>query len=272
MTIAARYEWLPLAQMKVDANAQRLLRPVWVKRHVGVFDPNQIGTIVISRRRDGSLWIIDGQHRVALLRAVEWGDQSVYCEVFDALTLQQEAALFLTRNDRISVRPFDKFKVGCTGEDEVGLAIASIVANAGLVIAEGNREGCVSAVTALERVYRGAGIGSEREGAIALRRALAALVAAWGKPSANFQGQIVEGVGRMFLRHAEIEDAVLVSVLRKLTAGATGLIGKARQLRDMDGGSLPTCVSDFLVKAYNRSRKSADKRLDAWTRRTTGKD
>lgn len=263
MKTSSSYGWLRIAEMKVDPRAQRLLRRVWVKRHVSQFDANQIGTIVISRRRDGSLWIIDGQHRVELLRSVGWGDQSVYCEIFDGLTVQEEAALFLKRNDKISVRTFDKFQVSLTEQDETACAIAKIVTGVGLSIAEGSRDGSVSAVSALLHLYGGAGVGSEQDGAAALKKTLQTINAAWGNPAANFQGQVIEGIGLVHLRYgSKVDQGALVSTLSKIGGGAVGLLGQAKGLRETHGGSLPYAVGAAIALRYNRGRRAG--KLDSW--------
>ncbi len=263
MKTSNSYGWLRIAEMKVDPRAQRLLRRVWVKRHVSQFDANQIGTIVISRRKDLSLWTIDGQHRVELLRAVGWGDQAVYCEIFEGLTIQEEAALFLKCNDKISVRTFDKFQVSLTEQDETACAIAKIVTSVGLSIAEGNRDGSVSAVSALLHLHGGAGVSSEQDGAAALKKTLQTINAAWGNPAANFQGQVIEGIGLIHLRYgAKVDQGSLVATLSKVGGGAVGLLGQAKGLRETHGGSLPYSVGAAIVLRYNRGRRAG--KLDSW--------
>lgn len=262
MKTSSSYGWLRIADMKVDPRAQRLLRRVWVKRHVAQFDANQIGTVVISRR-NGSLWIIDGQHRIELLRSVGWGDQAVYCETFQGLTIQEEAALFLKRNDKISVRTFDKFQVSLTEQDETACAIARIVGAAGLSIAEGNRDGSISAVSALLHLYGGAGVSSEQDGAAALRKTLQTINAAWGNQAANFQGQVMEGIGLIHLRYgSKVDQGALVGTLSKVGGGAVGLLGQAKGLRETHGGSLPYSVGAAIVLRYNRGRRAG--KLDSW--------
>ena len=262
MKTSSSFGWLRVSDMKVDPRAQRLLRKVWVKRHVPQFDANQIGTIVVSRRKDGSLWIIDGQHRAELFRAVGWGDQGVFCEIFDSLTIQEEAALFLKRNDKISVRTFDKFQVSLTEENETACAIARIVNSIGLTIAEGARDGSISAVTSLQHIYAGVGNG-EKDGASALKKTLQTIDAAWGKPAANYQGQVIEGIGLVHLRYgAKLDQNALVAKLANVGGGAAGLIGQAKGLRDMHGGTLPYAVGAAIALRYNRGRRGG--KLDSW--------
>lgn len=264
MKTSASYGWLHLPGMKVDPRAQRLLRRPWIKRHIPLFDPNQIGTIVVSRRADGTLWVIDGQHRVELLRACGWGETAIYCEIFDGLTIQEEAALFLKRNDRISVRAFDKFMASLTEQNEAACAIDRIVRDTGLRIAEGNNEGSVAAVTALQHVYSGARVASEREGAASLKKTLHALIAAWDKAAANFQGPIIEGVGLLFLRYgSKIDQEWLVAKLAKITGGAAKLLQRGKAAREVNGGGAGYAIASVIVENYNKGLRGK-KKLDGW--------
>lgn len=264
MVTSATFEWLSLAAMKVDPRAQRLIRPTWVKRHVHVFDPNQIGVLCVSRRSDGTLWIIDGQHRVELLRAVGWGDQSLYCEVFSSLSIREEAALFLSRNDRLSVRSFDKFKAACTAEHGAETAIAKIVSACGLKIAEGDGEGSVAAVTALRRVYQGAGMASDGEGSAALRRALQTIQGAWDRAAKNYNAHVIEALGLVFLRYGTgIDQSRVIGTLAKLPGGAAKLVQQGKGLREQFGGTVPYNIADAVVIAYNRGHRRAAK-LERW--------
>lgn len=263
MKTASVFMWLPLQGMKIDPMVQRLLRPTWVKKHVPNFNADQIGTLVVSLRRDGSTYVLDGQHRVELLRAVEWGDQLAYCEVFKDITLEEEAAIFLARNDRLSVRSFDKFKSRRTQGDPVALDIVRIVSAAGLAIAEGGNEGHISAVNALERVYRGGGIADTKDGANALRQVLQLIVAAWGSESANFHGLVIEGLGLVLLRYGrKIDTDALIAKLSKVGGSAAGLIGQAKGLYQIHGGSLAFHVGGIVVIRYNRGRRSG--KLEKW--------
>lgn len=260
---SSSFSWLAIAPMKVDPRAQRLLRPVWVKRHEHCFNPDQLGVICVSKRSDGSVWIIDGQHRVELLRAVGWGDQKAYCEVFDGLSIREEAALFLARNDKISVRTYDKFMAGVTAEQPINVAIIKIVQAAGLKIAEGNVDGAIGAVSSLQYVYGGAGMASEREGERALRRALGTLKLAWGGHAGSFEGPVIEALGLIYLRYgSKIDDTQVVTFLAKLPGGTGKLVQQGRALKDSHGGRIGYNIADAIVLGYNRKRRTG--KLEHW--------
>jgi len=140
----------------------------------------------VSRRGDGTLWIIDGQHRVELL------------------------------------------------------------------------------VPALQRVYQGAGMASEAEGALALRRALQTIQGAWGRQAGNYSGHVIEALGLIYLRYgAAIDQPKVIAQLAKLTGGALKLIQQGKGLREQFGGTIPYSIADAIVVAYNRSSRGKAK-LERW--------
>lgn len=261
---ASTVSWVPVAQLKISEMAQRKLSMAWVNERVPVFDPEALGFIVVNKRSDGDMYVIDGQHRTELLRAVGWGDQDVQCELYVGLTLREEAAEFLRRNDRRAVRPFDQFRVRVTAEEPVACAIVKILAAESLTVALGDGDGRVHAVGALEAVYSGMGLATGKETGQALTRTLRALKEAFGPASTSFQGGLIEGLGLVFLRHKEISRDVLVSKLSKIAGGASGVIGKGRMVRDVKGRSIPQCIASVIVDAYNQGRRG-DRLPDWWS-------
>lgn len=259
---SSHLRWVPLRDLQVDANAQRALRPGWVKAHVSEFDPEQIGYIVVNQRKDAKWYVIDGQHRAELLRSVGWGDQQVQCEAFEGLTLAQEAELFLARNDRIAVRTFDKFRVAVTAGELTATDIDRIVRTQGLAISDQERDGHVCAVSAIERVYRGSGVNA-KDGPAALARTLRLVQRAWGRQSSSFNGKVLEGIGLVQLRYnGKLDQDALSDKLAPFPGGAPGVIGKASALRDMRGGSMPNCVAAIIVDIYNRGRRTG--KVEEW--------
>ena len=256
--------WVPIVDLKIDPQAQRSLRTHWVKSHVPDFDAEQLGYIVVNKRSDGGLYVIDGQHRVELLREVGWGDQQVQCECFEGLTQAQEAELFLSRNDGIQVRTFDKFRVAVTAGKEIETDIDRIVNHQGLSISDQSNEGNITAVASLRKVYGGAGIASPKEGPAALARTLKVIQRAWGKSPSTFNGEILAGMGMVQLSYnGKLNQEDLAEKLAPFPGGAPGVLGKARAIRDMRGRPISHCVASVIVDTYNKGRRNG-KVQDWW--------
>lgn len=254
--------YVNIADIKIDPEAQRELLPGWVKARVGGFDPDKLGTITVNRRDGGELHAIDGQHRVELLRAVGWGDQSIFATYFEGLTQAEEAALFLALNDNRPVSTFAKFKPRVTAGEAVASDIQRIVNLAGFAIAKNAATGHITAVASLEYVYRGGRGSSAKGGPAALAKTLKTIDAAWGREAANFNGHVIEGVGLVHLRYASVNQEALVAKLTALRGGAAGLVAKGGQARDVRGGRMGFCVAGVIVDLYNKGRRAG--KLEDW--------
>ena len=88
----SQYRMVNIAELNVDPEAQRPVSLPWVKTRLNQFDADQLGYILVNKRTGGKHFIVDGQHRVELLRAIGWGDQQVHAEVFDDVVDGFEAA------------------------------------------------------------------------------------------------------------------------------------------------------------------------------------
>lgn len=258
----SKQTFLQATKLHVDLDAQRKLRPGWVEARKNAFDPDAFGYIVVNLRANGEYYVIDGQHRTALLTAIGYQDQKVPCELFEGLTKAQEAAIFLVRNDRVSVRVFDKFRIRLTKGDEDVADMYRIVRAHGLTIDDQLGEGHITAVAALERVYNGLGL-SRHAVPNTLAQTLRTITEAWGKDPKALDGAILEGVGYVCMRYNGTMDFTALSEhMAKYTGGPSGLIGTARALRALHGSTVARCVAGALVDSYNHHRKK--RRVETW--------
>jgi len=260
---ASKFGAVLVSDLNIDPSAQRKLSMPWVKAHIDQFDVDQLGYIVVNRRADAKWYVVDGQHRTELMRAVGWGDQRIHAELFEGLTQQEEAELFNARNDRRAVRKYDHFRISVTAGDPRATDITNIVAALGLAITDQQTDGGVTAVDKLEKIYDGGGITSPREGRAALTRTLTAIKSAWGTSPAGFNGALLHGLGLVQLRYnGEIDQKALATKLAPVKGGAPGLLGNARALREMCGRPVHHCVASIVVDIYNKGRRNG--KLDDW--------
>jgi hypothetical protein len=263
ITHKSSFTTVSIADLKVDPEAQRKVSMVWVKAHIENFDVDLLGYIVVNKRANGHLYIIDGQHRVELMRAVGWADQKIHAELFDGLNQAQEAELFNARNDRKSVKKYDKFRISVTAKDPQACHITEIVQKHGMIISDQLRPGNIVAVDALERIYKGAGIASGKDGPAALAAALRIAVQAWGKQTASVNGTVLLGLGMVHLRYnGKISEKELIAKLSPLPGGAPGLLGKGRSMQELHSRPLHHCVASIIVDRYNAGRKSS--KIERW--------
>lgn len=77
---------ISIDKIVVDGRYQRPVEEKRVARIVDNFDPRQIGALELSKRKNGTYGIIDGQHRLLALKAV--GRKKVQALVHEDLTVK----------------------------------------------------------------------------------------------------------------------------------------------------------------------------------------
>jgi hypothetical protein len=184
--------------VRIDPQAQRTLNE---RRAQGIADNLQlsaIGAITASRRADGSLWMVDGQHRRRALQLKGIGQ--MHAEVHEGLNQRQEAILFLIKN-RESSRPMalDEYKIGLTGEVQQFVDTEKVLVGHGLVAGRGTSANQVGAVSAIVRI-------TERFGDEALDFALTVAEIAWGRTDSTWEGNLLGGLALFYDKIPDIRN------------------------------------------------------------------
>jgi hypothetical protein len=141
-------------ELLVDNRYQRSLDEARAMKIGNNFQPDLFGLPVVSLRKDGRLYLIDGQHRgVGLCRAGR-GDQKVDVQVLEDLTVPEEAMLFHELNhERHKVQPIDDYRARLVAKVPEIVEIDRIARSVGLKVTTGNCKHSVSAVCALEDTH-----------------------------------------------------------------------------------------------------------------------
>ena len=258
--VTVTIEWLPVSSVGRDPRINT--RPVdsaWVEKRLREgFDPSLLGVPDVSRRSSGEQVWLDGQNRADLIRKAGWVDQKIECKVFTGLTLAQEAQLFLGLNDNRQVKSIYKFLARVTAGEPVAVGITAIAQAAGWTIADTSAEKHITAVRSLERIFHGdQGRDATMQPGRALQLTLRVVSEAWGYRSEAVNGDVLLGIGAVFNRFGNVIDLpALVKKLAELPAGPSGLLGKARSVRDFKGGTVAHGVSEIVVMAYNTRRRN----------------
>jgi len=249
----ARLRWVPIEKMKTSAVAQRQLNQARVDHLAANFDLEQLGTPTLSER-DGAFYIIDGQHRIEMLRQVGWGDQQIQCWTYTGLTEQEEADKFDRLNDVLPVHAFDKFKVRVVADREIEADIDRIVRAAGLIVSRDNLPGAISAVGTMRRVY-------VRSSAATLGRALRIIRDAYGDP--GLEAPVIDGIGLLCQRYnGDLNDTEATAKLHAANGGVNALLGKAERIRRETGDYKSHAVAAAAVEIINAGK--GGKKLPSW--------
>lgn len=258
MSIQSNFTYIDQSTLTTDLRVQRPLDSRRVNELAKSYNPERLGTVIISDREDGTKVVIDGQTRLAAKQKV--GDDGlVHAQVYTGLTVEQEASMFLDYNNSKPVSAIDKFLVRVTEGDPVANDITQIAANHGWQVKPGSGDGHIQAVNALERAYtRGGGAGP-----VVVDRLLDAITQAWGHDKAGANASLISGLAELILRyhHNVIQD----KLIRELQATTPRtLLGRARGMKEarVFSDSLPLIVGRVLHTMHNTKMRS--KALPEW--------
>src|SRR3989304_2375030 len=108
-------EVLTIDDLHVDHTYQRDLSADRVQSIAARWDIVAAGPIVVSRRANGDLYIVNGQHRAAAAKMA--GETHVIAQVVNDLTAKKEATLRLKGNCRLGDKAMERFRAQLVSGD-----------------------------------------------------------------------------------------------------------------------------------------------------------
>ncbi len=273
MSVSYKIEAVPARQLVIDPKVQRLEDPARIRKLASAWEDQHAGVLTVSRRinrtqmSDGSgallaeeFVVLDGQTRLHAYRLVMGSEDTaapLNCQVYQGLTQQEEAAIFLAHNDRKAVHVRDRFRLAVTANEEWALDIRDLAARFGWAAQglNGGSDGLrrYSAISAVERVYR-------LDDGVALKHMFETVDNAWPGQRDGVTTETVLGFGLLFARHPELTSKQvqgLVSKLRRMTPGqfAAEVVTDRRR----HGTSLAQAAYLYAVALYNKGRDEANR-------------
>lgn len=134
LSLPFKTEFVLVNALQIDRRYQRRESQAWVDKIAGKYDPDLMRPLDVSRRSDGSLWIMDGQHRYFALVQLGYGDVLIPCHVYEGLTIEQEAKIFDTQDAIKRMTPQDRFRAKLTGNDPAAHSLKRLVERNGYTI------------------------------------------------------------------------------------------------------------------------------------------
>lgn len=242
---------------------QRTYREAHANQIAAEMDFNKLGFPIVNHKGSQNR-VLDGQHRIKALLIYDpsLADTNLDCEVYEDLTEQEEAEIFLGRDRRKAIPPFDKFHVSCTAGHKRENDIRRAVEANGQKIARDKDEG-ISAVGSLGKVY-------DRAGDVVLGQVIRAINLGFGGDPLAFDRSVIEGLGLVFHRfNGRTNEKAVAHRLSELRKGAHELLLKAESLRQKTGNQKTHCVAAVVVDIYNKGMGPRDsQRLPSWWKET----
>ena len=213
-------EWIPPAELEIDPSYQRSIEFAASRRSIRKiaeqWDWDLFGMLLVSRRPDDRLFVVDGQHRLAAAQLR--GDIDMLpCSITRRAGPADEASLFIAANrSRRTVATLDDFHAAVAAGDPESVKILGLVEKAGLKVArhyeaKGYAAGEIGSIAGLRRAL-------QRHGEEPVRRALTLAGEAFPDE------QLVNGaalLGALIELHASYEldaDRLFETLLQRTTA------------------------------------------------------
>lgn len=233
--------------------AQRLLRPKRVKYLVDNLDLGSIGLVHVVRcaiHDIRAFWIVDGQHRMAALRAAGLEEIEVDIKVhLDVEDAAGAATLFRNLNNRYTVHPTDMFRTALVAHHEPECSIEALLQKHGLHTGRANGKCVIGCVTTLMRAYK-------LDAGKSLDAALGILIKAFGKESATYETHAIAGVTGFCFQYPSHDTPKLTRLLSTLPNGTATLLGGARHYKTLGHAkSMGQAATSWLTTEYNKRRR-----------------
>jgi len=261
------FQWVRVDRLTIPDEYQRARVESTIRKVREELDPDALGALLVSRRDDGTLAVIDGQQRHTGLVEQGYGDQQTKCLVYTGLSVGDEAALFVKFNkDRTSPRAMVIHNADVLAGDPIAVDLTEIAKARGLRFGEGTTPGVVQAVTTARDVY-------VHGSPIALRRTFDTIVRAWGTQPEALGGEIIRALGAIFSRYGRACDENRMA--RQLSKEPPAILLKLARVEHAErrggtqgDGRIAGSVARMMLRHYNKGLPAA-KRLE-WDTTKTG--
>lgn len=243
-------EWVNPSELYVDAEIQRDEQLREVNRIMSKFNPNALGTIILSARYDQQgrkrLFIIDGLQRVSVVKRLDRTDD-LRALVHYGLTVEEEAELFLTYNFRQAVNAWDQFKARRRAHEQQALDIWNMLKTLNIMV--GSSRG-FQAIGTADKIY------GQKDGPARLFWALK-MVRDIYDPDGEagcYDGRLIEAFSMLYAHYGPrfIDEGNLKGKLLAHGGGWKGLIGAGQTNKQVNGGHIATGIANAILNVYNK--------------------
>jgi hypothetical protein len=251
-------EWVSPVVLKTDPEIQRDEQVREVNKIVNKFNPNALGTLVLSARYnthgERELFIIDGLQRVTVVKKLG-RTQDMRALVHYGLTVEEEAELFLTYNFRQAVNAWDQFKARRRAHEHQALDIWSMLKNLGIMT--GSSRG-FQAIGTADKIY------AQKDGPTRLFWALK-MVRDIYDPAGEagcYDGRLIEAFSMIYAHFGGglVNERSLQEKLRSYSNDWRSLIGAGQTNKQVNGGHIATGIANAIINIYNKSKRTDSKR------------
>jgi hypothetical protein len=177
---------MKLSELSIDGY-QRLIRPRQIANIMRHFNPARLGVLVVNRREDGVIAVLDGHNRLSSLREMGYG--AAHCIVLEGLTIEEEADFFRRQKENVStLTQYNQYVAGVYARDPHYVTIHYLLNKYGFR-ASGRETGPrnITAISALSKI-------TQTFGFPVLQQTLEWIAAAWPNDTAILRREMLAGL------------------------------------------------------------------------------
>jgi hypothetical protein len=249
---------LDIETIKVGHRYQRQVSESAIEKIMKGYDPKALGIPVIGERDDGTLWVVDGQQRIAALKRMKDRDRRwVRCEVFASNGPEHEALIFkLINANRTKLTAEQLFHAALVSGDEQCHKLKRIMDEYGMQVMRGRPQTQMTPdaardakrVRTINFLLRVLGRSEQaHNGEPAVRFILNVLSRVWPDDAIKQRSEIVEGLFSFWTNNNGLVD--LDRLLPRLASTTpTKLVYSAT----LGVGSRGQNVADVLQRVYRK--------------------
>lgn len=245
------FRWVPTDAIYVDRVYQRTLDKGRTTKMAHKWNQNLAGAMVVSKRSNGHFYVVDGQHRHAAIQAMENPPEFVYCQVFEGLTVEEEALLFHDLDTlRRSLTSGQAFTALMAAKDPAALGITRAAEANGLTVDynRGAVAGNLRAFKTLQLIYH-------RSGEEMLTRILRVVSQAWPTDPHAGASTVLKGLETFLKRYPTANHRLLVESLGRTTPGQ--IDAQARAINgSLMSSAIDKAVSNVILANYNKGKRT----------------
>lgn len=243
-------------RLQVDPTVQRRLDKARVDRMIARINFEAIGVLTTNLRETGGLYVVDGQHRVDMLKRGGWPDHLVTTNQYEGLSLAAEAFLFELLNTTKQPQPLDFFKARLLSGDRATQEMWRILTERNWKITMESGDHRFAAVRSLENLYHLSPESAERT--------VDLLTRAWDGADSSLDYRILMGMGHLLIRYGNlVDDDRMIKKLRDYSGGPTALIGAMGTFRASMRNKAKDAMAFVIVNAYNHGAREQNQ-LPQW--------
>lgn len=251
----SRYVLIPIDRLEFDYSYQRKSDLQRQSRMAHDWQPDLCGALVVNRRNDGRIFVIDGQQRVGAMRMISNRPETTLAQLFENLSVEQEAILFKeldTRRQGLTQGAI--FQALVTAGDPAALEILKCATDAGLTMnPNSSAPNNLRAFGDIRTIHR-------RSGKEVLSRIFKVVATAWPENKYWGSGSILKGLEVFFKEYPQVNDRHLTDALSKSTP--QDIENKARMMSQAMSSSIGKWVARVIHGLYNHGMKA--NRLPDW--------